>query len=147
MTSMLYLEDSLTRPLRPQEGVPGDRSLISPFAIPSSIVVDDTLPNAMILSFVYAGGQVADLADHLDDATDPMVEVWTASRTNTVMALVVSPRVGAEGIKRVADRMLERANYLNRVDKKFSYQMVGRVLMACADKIVRPTAETTPESG
>ena len=118
-----------------QEGRNGSR--ISPFAVPIGAYVES--PKKGLVSrirFSYPGGKSTHLDDETDNAGDIPITIRVSRATQKIVEIVFSSPVDADGLELIAKRLEDRGNNYKIIAKKFSFQMIARLLDQDRKKIV-----------
>jgi hypothetical protein len=131
MTTDIFLDPEQVNELEPFEGDERNKVMLSPFAIPRSVVVEFLDRDSLsLIRFRYSGGETAAAAEPLDTRTDPVVTVRTSLPTEKVLELAFSPPAKASDLKAVSERLEARARGIPSNAKRLSYRLTASILAA-----------------
>jgi hypothetical protein len=108
-----------------------ERISLSPFAVPSGVVLNTAPAGSYQFRFDYPGGE-ADLPGELLDGLYPAVYLTVARHTHKITGITVGEPVSADSVRRVAARVRAIADAQKQVGRRLSYKLICEVLKSIA---------------
>jgi hypothetical protein len=131
MIKPFVLDPERLESLEPFEGDAHHREMLSPFAVPQSLLFhyqgleSDLLTD---IEFQYRGVGGVSPSEALDAQSDPAVMVATSNVTQAVTKLTFTPPLPVAELPRIAARMEARVRGVPTKAKRLSFLMIARIL-------------------